>query len=71
MRAFDPAKLAAAARAGRAVSPGLRLVADNTIVSPWGVATPLLDQGFDFVVASGTKALDGSPRQEYASRMGF
>ncbi len=62
MRAFDPGRLAAAALAGRERNPGLRLVVDNTIVSPWGVATPLLEQGVDFVVASGTKALDGRDR---------
>ncbi len=32
---------------------------DDTLLSPWGVETPLLAQGADFVVASGTKALDG------------
>ncbi len=59
MRAFEPASLVAAARAGRERSPGLRLVVDDTLLSPWAVETPLLAQGADFVVASGTKALDG------------
>jgi cystathionine beta-lyase/cystathionine gamma-synthase len=62
MRAFDPAKLAEAAREGRRRSPRLRLVIDDTIVTPWGVRAPLLAQGADFVIASGTKALDGRDR---------
>jgi cystathionine beta-lyase/cystathionine gamma-synthase len=62
MRAFDPQQLVAIAREGRKRSPGLRLVVDDTIVSPWGVRAPLLQQGVDFVVASGTKALDGRDR---------
>ncbi|HJS73494.1 MAG TPA: PLP-dependent transferase [Vicinamibacteria bacterium] len=62
MRAFDPEKLAAAAHEGRKRSPRLRLVVDDTIVTPWGVHTPLLAQGADFVIASGTKALDGRDR---------
>ena len=36
------------------------LVVDNTIATPWGVKTPLLDfGGVDVIVASGTKALAG------------
>ena len=35
---------------------------DDTLATPWGFVTPLLDHGVDFVVASGTKALDGRDR---------
>jgi cystathionine beta-lyase/cystathionine gamma-synthase len=36
-----------------------RLVIDSTIATPWGVRTPLLDQGVAVVVASMTKAIGG------------
>ena len=62
MRAFDPLHLVSMTREGRKRCPGLRLVIDDTIVSPWGVSAPLLHLGADFVVASGTKALDGRDR---------
>jgi cystathionine beta-lyase/cystathionine gamma-synthase len=62
MRALDPARLVEAARAGRKLCPRLRLIVDDTIVSPWGVRTPFLAQGVDFVIASGTKAMDGRDR---------
>lgn len=39
--------------------PGARLVLDTTIVSPWGLRTPALDQGVDVVVASMTKSVGG------------
>jgi O-succinylhomoserine sulfhydrylase len=39
--------------------PGARLVLDSTIATPWGIRTPLLDQGVDVVVGSMTKALGG------------
>jgi cystathionine beta-lyase/cystathionine gamma-synthase len=48
------------ARAGGA--PDVTLVVDSTIATPWAFATPLLAQGVDVVVASGTKALSGSDR---------
>jgi cystathionine beta-lyase/cystathionine gamma-synthase len=54
------AALAAAARADRA--PDLKLVVDATIATPWAFRTPLLAQGVDVVVASGTKALSGTDR---------
>jgi cystathionine beta-lyase/cystathionine gamma-synthase len=38
---------------------GARLVIDSTIATPWGVRTPLLDQGVDVVTGSMTKALGG------------
>lgn len=39
--------------------PGARLVIDSTIATPWGIKTPLLDQGVDVVTGSMTKALGG------------
>lgn len=39
--------------------PNARLVIDSTIATPWGLRTPLLDQGVDVVTASMTKALGG------------
>ncbi|HEY5923887.1 MAG TPA: aminotransferase class V-fold PLP-dependent enzyme [Kofleriaceae bacterium] len=39
--------------------PGARLVIDSTIATPWGIRTPLLDQGVDIVTGSMTKALGG------------
>ncbi len=63
-RALDPARLGQIALAGRARgAKRLRLVIDNTVATPWGVARPLLDyDGVDIVVASGTKALAGQDR---------
>ena len=42
--------------------PGVKLVIDSTIATPWGFDRPLLDLGVDVVVASGTKALGGQDR---------
>ncbi len=54
-RAQDiPALLARVRRIPNAV-----LVIDSTIATPWGLRTPLLDQGVDVVVGSMTKALGG------------
>ena len=54
-RAQDiPALVALVAR-----MPGARLVIDSTIATPWGIRTPLLDQGVDVVIGSMTKALGG------------
>jgi cystathionine beta-lyase/cystathionine gamma-synthase len=53
-RAQDVPALVALARRTRA-----KLVIDSTIATPWGVRTPLLDQGVDVVTASMTKALGG------------
>ncbi len=39
--------------------PKARLVIDSTIATPWGIRTPLLDQGVDVVTGSMTKALGG------------
>lgn len=39
--------------------PGARLVIDSSIATPWGIRTPLLDQGVDVVTGSMTKAIGG------------
>jgi cystathionine beta-lyase/cystathionine gamma-synthase len=64
MRAIDPIRMGEIALRARKGGAGkLRLVVDNTIVTPWGVKQPLLSQpGIDVVVASGTKALGGQDR---------
>ena len=62
VRAQDVPRLVAAVRAGRAIAPDLRLIIDSTIATPWAFRTPLLSQGVDLVLASGTKALSGSDR---------
>ena len=62
VRAQDVTRLVEIVRAARATAPGLRLVLDSTIATPWAFRTPLLDQGVDVVLASGTKALGGSDR---------
>jgi cystathionine beta-lyase/cystathionine gamma-synthase len=60
MRAQDPQALGALALAARRTAPSLELVIDNTIATPWGLATPLLAHpGIDIVVASATKAIGG------------
>jgi len=43
-------------------APGIRLVLDTTIASPWAFAEPPLENGIDVVVASGTKSLGGNDR---------
>jgi cystathionine beta-lyase/cystathionine gamma-synthase len=58
-RAVDLDALREAAGRARANNPRLRVIVDNTVATPWGVRAPVLSQGVDFVVASGTKALDG------------
>jgi len=57
VRAQDVGALVAIARAAK-----VKLVIDSTIATPWGFETPLLSQGVDLVVASGTKALGGQDR---------
>jgi cystathionine beta-lyase/cystathionine gamma-synthase len=47
---------------GRKTAPALKLVIDSTIATPWAFKSPLLAQGVDVVVASGTKALGGQDR---------
>ncbi len=63
-RALDPEELgAAAARLRAAKAPGLHLVVDDTVASPWGLKKPLLSyDGIHAVVASGTKSLAGQDR---------
>ena len=39
-----------------------RLVIDSTIATPWAFRSPLLEQGIDLVIGSGTKALGGTDR---------
>lgn len=62
VRAQDIARLVACTRAARDRAPGLRLIIDSTIATPWAFHTPLLEQGVDLVIGSGTKALGGSDR---------
>lgn len=62
MRAVDVPGLVERIARARSRNPGLRLIVDNTIATPWATRKPLLDWGVDFVVASGTKALDGRDR---------
>ncbi|HXV60332.1 MAG TPA: aminotransferase class V-fold PLP-dependent enzyme [Vicinamibacteria bacterium] len=62
MRAVDVPGLVERIAGARKGNPGLHLIVDNTIATPWGTKAPLLDWGVDFVVASGTKALDGRDR---------
>jgi cystathionine beta-lyase/cystathionine gamma-synthase len=62
VRAQDIARLVRVAAAARERAPELRLVIDSTIATPWAFTTPLLDQGVDVVIGSGTKALGGTDR---------
>ncbi|MCB9561845.1 MAG: PLP-dependent transferase [Kofleriaceae bacterium] len=62
MRAQDLGALPRLVAEGRRRAPGLKLVIDSTIATPWGLRRPLLDAGVDVVVASGTKALGGQDR---------
>lgn len=62
VRAQDIEALVAVVARARATAPDVRLVVDDTIATPWAFATPLLSQGVDVVVASGTKALSGTDR---------
>jgi len=48
--------------AARERAPGIKLVLDTTIASPWAFAVPPLQNGVDIVVASGTKSLGGTER---------
>ncbi len=62
LRAQDLDALRKVITDARAVAPGVKLVIDSTIATPWAFKSPLLDQGVDVVVASGTKALGGQDR---------
>lgn len=59
VRAQDVAALVEVARAARTTAPMLKLVLDSTIATPWAFKSPLLHQGVDVVVGSGTKSLGG------------
>jgi cystathionine beta-lyase/cystathionine gamma-synthase len=62
VRAQDLDALRDCAERGRAIAPELRLIVDSTIATPWAFRRPLLDQGIDLVLGSGTKALSGTDR---------
>lgn len=62
VRAQDLDMLRDVAARARRRAPGVKLVVDSTIATPWAFKAPLLDQGADIVVASGTKALGGQDR---------
>jgi methionine-gamma-lyase len=62
VRAQDLDALRSSVERGRLVAPALRLVIDSTIATPWAFRRPLLEQGADVVLGSGTKALSGSDR---------
>lgn len=63
LRAQDPERLGQFARDARRTAPGLRMVLDTTIASPWSLRRPALEHaGIDVVVASGTKAAGGQDR---------
>jgi cystathionine beta-lyase/cystathionine gamma-synthase len=59
VRAQDLDVLRETVAGARRRAAGIKLVVDSTIATPWAFKTPLLDQGVDIVVASGTKALSG------------
>jgi cystathionine beta-lyase/cystathionine gamma-synthase len=62
VRAQDFDQLRAVMTAARERVPGIRLVLDTTIASPWAFAVPPLENGIDIVVAAGTKSLGGNDR---------
>jgi cystathionine beta-lyase/cystathionine gamma-synthase len=62
VRAQDLEALSGIVARARRLTPELKLVVDSTIATPWGFKQPLLDQGVDIVVGSGTKSLSGSDR---------
>lgn len=62
LRAQDLDMLRATVESARERGVDVKLVLDSTIATPWAFKTPLLDQGVDVVVGSGTKALGGVDR---------
>jgi cystathionine beta-lyase/cystathionine gamma-synthase len=62
VRAQDLGALAETMNAARATAPSLKFVLDTTIATPWAFRAPVLSQGVDIVVGSGTKSLGGSDR---------
>ena len=59
VRAQDLDALRDVLAGARQRAPAVKLVLDTTIATPWAFTAPVLDQGIDVVVASGTKALGG------------
>jgi cystathionine beta-lyase/cystathionine gamma-synthase len=62
VRAQDFDLLREVVAGARQIAPGLRLVLDTTIASPWAFKVPPLDNGIDIIVGSGTKSLGGNDR---------
>lgn len=62
VRGQDITRLVRTVAAARDRAPELRLLLDSTIATPWAFRTPLLEQGVDVVLGSGTKALGGTDR---------
>lgn len=62
VRAQDFDRLRRVIDDARQMAPGLHLVLDTTIASPWAFKVPPLANGVDVVVASGTKSLGGNDR---------
>jgi cystathionine gamma-synthase len=62
LRAQDIDALRAIVADAKQAAPALELVIDSTIATPWAFRRPLLEQGVDVVVGSGTKALGGQDR---------
>ncbi|MBA3270782.1 MAG: PLP-dependent transferase [Acidobacteria bacterium] len=62
VRAQDLDALREVVARARRPDTDLKLVVDSTIATPWAFAQPLLDQGVDIIVGSGTKSLSGSDR---------
>ncbi len=62
VRAQDFDQLRAVMAEARERAPGIKLVLDTTIASPWAFAVAPLHNGVDIIVASGTKSLGGNDR---------
>lgn len=59
VRAQDLDRLREVIVEARRRAPDVKLIVDSTIATPWAFKVPLLAQGVDLVLASGTKALGG------------
>jgi cystathionine beta-lyase/cystathionine gamma-synthase len=59
VRAQDLDALGEIVARAKMTTPDIKLVIDSTIATPWAFKRPLLSQGIDVVVGSGTKALGG------------